>query len=36
MPDGPLGTIHVYDAEGRLFKTIMVDSGEDDLVLPSV
>jgi hypothetical protein len=33
------GTIHVYDAEGRLFKTIEVDpneSGEDGLVLPSV
>lgn len=33
------GTINVYDAEGKLFKTIEIEadvSGEDGFVLPSV
>ncbi len=33
------GTINVYDAEEKLFKTIEIDadeSGEDGLILPSV
>ena len=36
---GAGGVISVYDAEGKLFKTIVVapnESGEDGLVLPSV
>jgi len=33
------GTIHVHDAEGKLFKVIEIetnDSGEDGFVLPSI